>query len=261
MSLILEMDNARIANQIAKLARVRKVPLQEAVRDAGRLFLRYVMSITPPGSKFDLKTENWTEKRMLGERTVSTDIRKRFLTTDNIRLIARNSGSDIKLGDRLKRAAEREDGTLVKRLENLGLHIEKVTRVVNKEDHRRARNYRGRVKGGLKVLVASSQSVKAYLKAQTAKVGRAIHGWTKAASALGFTRYPAWVKRQTGSTGIFMEVKSDVAPYIIVGNDVPYIQAAGLESRIIDRSARNVARNLPKQVEATMKAIQRKMMR
>jgi hypothetical protein len=128
-------------------------------------------------------------------------------------------------------------------------------------DHKSARNYRGRVKATHSKILVSDQSLISYMKRKIRLVGTAMHGWVKAIDALGVKRIPGWIRRQKGSSGIYQQVLVGDKPYVIIGNDVPYIQETGLENRIIDRSITNLLRNLPKQIEQTIKGIERKAMK
>jgi hypothetical protein len=231
------MAGRRSEFDISKLVgRVRQIPglidreLKPLVYQEARLFVREVVSWTPPASQG--KTGLKAKKQ--GEAAVERDIRRVYGTLadgyETIREIDPaaaaaywflvKEGNYIAAGDILRTFGARQFGS---------------TRSFAKFDggamHKRFRNRRGRIaRNRVMMIVTDQAALTAYIRKMQGRVGLLASGWASAAAKLG-VRLPAWVTRHgTANGGVAVEIGAGKL-VIVISNKVKYGAAQDLQRR------------------------------
>ncbi len=254
MALAAKLELASFERQVRELARLSGRTIDQELDGQGRLLVRDCVTLTPPftpGSNF---TDSLAAQRRVGIKATSEQVKKAFGDLRKLKMYE----ADTAVGRRLRKLArEGRYEDLRQLLDRLGIKVSGVARAATSEDHKRARNARGRVpKDPKRVFVVNERSIAALVRQKTKRVGIAKGGWTKAAQGLGL-KLPNWITKNARG-GVFTRGKDPAKPYLVVGNVVPFIQQSGAELRIMDRAMKNRLRNLPKQVEAALQATARK---
>lgn len=252
----LNLDAARFDRDVRKLASLTKTTAKQALDAQGRLFVGDVTRATPPFTP----GRNWTEpfgvQRQVGISATTGQVRSLFQPLRDLRVYRTEAqGRDGSLGRSIRKLVREGRLDEVQRLlEKIGIKSFRVVHEATVAEHNQARDSRGRVQrpGKKRRIVVNAGSIEKLVSRKVKHVGMAKSGWRVAADALGF-KMPAWIRKMTGS-GIFQRTGSADSPVIGIGNAVPYIQGSGQELGIMQWAWRNRLRNLPKQVEATLKA-------
>jgi hypothetical protein len=135
-------------------------------------------------------------------------------------------------------------------------------------DKRRGRVWRGSAKNmddkigrwrARDTLWVPGHMLKAYLAKMKAHVGTAKAGWLKAYTALGGTRAPDWVLRQSQRQGVFVNGLNNPKPFIEVRNaskwGVRNNNSADIVSKALSYRARDMQRYLDKMMDLARRGI------
>lgn len=239
---------AEFANQILNLQRVTQRALADVVKDEARLFVQDAIKMTPPfGSSPN--QESFASQKRVGEAAVKRDLGRSFTILDPSKIRDRRVRKD------LEKAARKGDMETVKRLLlYCKIPVNSVLREATAAEHAKLRDKRGRVQKWQKVWVLRTQSVGRVLRAARSHIGRGKAGWMEAAKALG-VKVPDWISRHVSSPGRVQDLtKGTDKPRIIVSNEVPFIQEAGADLRIVNRAMANRIRNIKVKIEKAVRA-------
>lgn len=252
----LNLDTARFDRDCRKLAELTGKSAEKILDEQGRLFLGDCVRATPPFTPGKNWSEPFEAQRQAGVSATSGQVRSLFQPIKELRVFRTiaigRAGAVGRSVRKLVSAGRFEEANRL--LNKIGIRSMKIVMEANSAEHKQARDKRGRIQGASrkKRLVIQADSIEKLANRKVLHVGMAKSGWRIAAKALRLG-LPNWVRRHAGS-GIFQRSGEKGSPVIALGNAVPYIQASGQELGIMQWAWRNRLRNLPKQVEATLKA-------
>lgn len=243
------LDTREFSAAARDLKRVVRKDSATIVRQQTRLGVRDAVKMTPP-FRTGGQNEPFNVQRRAGENAVREDISRVFQPIDSLD-VYRNPGSEV--GVALRRAVRRRDTKAVEALlRRIGITlIAGVLVDVRPEMHVRARSRRGRVSPRRRpYIVLRSAGVRRYVREQVQKVGNAKGRWPILQSG---NKAPRWIMRH-GRRGLWDDdSKHPTKPSITFGNTAFYIQATGMELRIMQRVIANRIHNMKAVTERTLK--------
>jgi len=241
-----EFDTKRFNKDLNQMMVVGDLSAAAVVTRAARQIVRNAFRLTPPTGEGGL-TQDIGAQRKLGEEAVRRDIAvKAFPLLSKLRIIQENTDA----GEWIKTLADRGDFKNASEvMKKIGFKISGIIAKPAERLHKSMRNQRsGRVRrGALPYFVARDGSVEIFVKEKQGEVGKAKGGWLRAFTALRMPM-PKWCSKHN-SPGHFRGITDKSKPAIEFGNNVPYIQRAGRELRIIENASAYVARQMPKELE------------
>jgi hypothetical protein len=220
------------------------------VRQEAKLFIEDCIALTPPFGQAP-STENSKAQEKIGKDAVARDIGKVFQPLAKLR-VAQGGTPLSRRFQKLIRSRNIPGITAI--LKNLGFDNFRVIERVDPAIHRADRIGNGHVRRNPVLnYVVNAPSVAQYVRTEQAKVGFAKAGWQAAAAALK-AKVPAWIKKHAGAAGSVIDNTRDkLNPHIIVANEVPYIQKAGQDLRIVQRALDSRRVNLQAKIEFELK--------
>jgi hypothetical protein len=233
---------AEFSADIERLVRETGRTALDVVLQEGKLLEQDLVKLTPPFGSAP-STESFNAQRKVGENAVERDVKRVFhiVDLDSIR-------SD-RLRDRLRELVRKQDLAGIKAaLKDAKIKVNDVVREASADIHEKFRDSRGRVQRPKWIWVASDRSLKRYLKAAKAMVGKAKAGWAAGAQALG-VRLPNWITRHGSGGGSVQIDRNPQSPQITIRNAVPYIQTAGGDLKVVETAIRNRMRNIRVKLE------------
>lgn len=267
------IDHGHWSNQVRKLNRIMKQTMEETLRGQGKLFVRDAIRFTPPFGDAPI-TEPFATQLEIGREAVFRDRKRVFLEASSMRELCQGRfGREItRLVAKGNTAKANELLTKNLKRKNAGLQLSALDMT-----WRGKRNRRGAVpKGNLPTILhdgvqpdynpqlndlramPQDPELRRILNEKLARVGAAKSGWLKAAAGLKLP-LPSWIKKGKGAqSGTFRETGTSATFAVEMRNNVPFIQAAGRELKIVARAWKNRERNIQKQIEAAWKAAKRK---
>lgn len=266
------IDHGHWSNQVRKLNRIMKQTMEDTLRGQGKLFVRDAIRFTPPFGDAPI-TEPFATQLEIGKEAVLRDRKNVFKEASSIRKLCEG-----RFGENItKLVAEGKTATANELLmKELGVRNSGLQLSVLGPTWERKRDRRGKVRSvypyilhdgvlpnynpGLNDLRAMPQDpeLRRLLEQKLARVGAAKSGWLKAAAGLKLP-LPRWIKKGKGAqSGTFRETGTSATFAVEMRNNVPFIQAAGRELKIVNRAWKNRERNIQKQIEAAWKAAKRK---
>jgi len=258
MTFGIKVETAQLENALRALAAGTGKELRRALReDLGRPLVADLIKFTPPNIFKGARQQSHTEQRKIGQSRVRMDLRRLFKGKAQLDAMSKAKGT---LGAAIARAVKAGDITLANQLLTRGHWKETAAYEPTRALHRAARNSRGRVaKTAAGIFVHNEAARREFLADRLRFVGLGKSGWNTAADGVGLAsrHRPAYV-RALGGDGVYTEEGSAAAPVMTLGNNVPHIQEAGRELRIIDAALKVRRQLLPKQLEQTLRAIARK---
>lgn len=214
------MDTREFSRAVRALQAARRVSFQRLLRDQARLFVRDVLKLTPPRGRAAI-SESFNAQKRRGEKRVERDILKVFMPVSALKILSEPQNAS--LAESLGSAIRRQDWAVAEAiLVRLGFSSIRVE--PDATEHDQARDRRGQVNRRQRpTIILHVASVKKYIKAQLAHVGKTKAGWLLAANALGVP-VPQWIRRHGGATpGLFRdETPNSSNPSITIGNLVIY---------------------------------------
>lgn len=256
----LTLDKARFDRDVRKLAAVMNVGLNDALTGQVKLMTADCIKATPPFTPGKNWTESHGKARAVGRNATEGQIRSVFEPLRELGIYRQVLRGKEGRGGRQLRAlirAGRFDAAS-ELLRRLGIRNNGIIDEATSSIHSKLRDRRGRIQNpkNKRQLVINRQSIDRLVKRKLGHVGMAKSGWVTAARALKLP-VPRWINNHNG-VGIFHRSGPANHPAITVVNAVPFIQGTGQELGIIEWAFRNRLRNLPKQIENTLRAQARK---
>ena len=288
MKIVAAIERGHLTNQLNKLARVMGQTITEVVKGQARLVARDCIKRTPPftGKPYKPNTESFASQFKAGEKAIRQDILRVFRPANSFwSLTLDRSGNKGDIAKAAAKAARAGDLEAFKRLKIKSPALQKIKAIQRSATLAAYDETRSRSKGrpsprfpGIlihkgtvpaweqrdgKKGVTSYGGIAAIYKAKVAMIGLGKAGWLKALEGLGGTSKMSarWINRHSGKasgSGILKwSGKDTTKPSVTAGNAVPHVQQAGQERRIIENALRDRMRNLPKQIEAAVRAQKR----
>jgi hypothetical protein len=258
MTFGIQVEIAQLENALRALASGTGKELRRALReDLGRPLVADLIKFTPPNIFKGARQQSHTEQRKIGQSRVRMDLRRLFIGKAQLDALRAAKGT---LGASIARAVKVGDINLANQLLTRGHWRETAAYEPTRALHRAARDARGRVAKNAKgIFVHNEAARREFLADRLRFVGLGKSGWNTAADGVGLAarHRPAYV-RALGGDGVYTEEGTAAAPVMTLGNNVPHIQAAGRELRIIDAALKVRRQLLPKQLEQTLRAIARR---
>ena len=253
----IKVEIAQLENSLRALAAATGKELRRALReDLGRPLVADLIKFTPPNKFKGARQQSHPQQRKIGQTMVRSDINRLFKSPRSIGL---RKGKK-RLGAQIALAIEAGDIALANLLLTRGHWRQTAAYEPTRALHRAARNSRGRVAIYAKsIFVHNEAARREFLADRLRFVGLGKSGWNTAADGVGLAdrHRPAYV-RALGGDGVYTEEGSADSPVMTLGNNVPHIQEAGRELRIIDAALKVRRQLLPRQLEQTLRAIARK---
>jgi len=254
----IKVETSQLENALRALASATGKELRRALReDLGRPLVADLIKFTPPNTWKGARQQSHAEQRRIGRAVVTKDLNRLFKGTKTINALI---AGKAKLGAAIGRAVKVGDIALANQLLTRGHWRQTAAYEPTRALHRAARNSRGRVAIYAKSIYVHNEAARREFLADRLRfVGLGKSGWNTAADGVGLAsrHRPAYV-RALGGDGVYTEEGSAAAPVMTLGNNVPHIQEAGRELRIIDAALKVRRQLLPKQLEQTLRAIARK---
>jgi hypothetical protein len=244
----LQTNAAEFARELTRRAARLQNPLQTVLVEQARLAVRDAIALTPPFGPTPF-SEGPRLQRQLGQNAVRRDIARAFRWTGDTQI------RDPKLRDRIRHLTRRGDVAAIQAIfDRIGIR-HTVARDATVAAHTAQRDRRGQIRDAKRAqYILSRPSITRLLRDKLAAVGKAKAGWTPAARALG-APVPAYIAAQPTAGQGTIEIRlTEQDPSITIGNQVPYIQARGIELGILDAIIRNRARNMAAQAERALQA-------
>lgn len=254
----IDLDHARFDRDVRRLSYALKVPFREAVEGQARLFVRDCIRATPPFSPGKNWTESLSKQHQVGKQATGGQVRDLFKDIRELDLFRKTELGKAGRAGRSFRKLIREGrmNEAVELANKLGLKVRNITTAATSSIHSKFRDRLGRIKRRQLVHVINASSIERLANRKISHVGLAKSGWALAARNLKLG-LPKWIKSHAGQ-GIFQRIGDAIKPGVIVGNAVPFIQGTGMELGIMKWAFNNRLRNLPKQIERTLKAQMKK---
>lgn len=253
-----KVETAQLENALRALASATGKELRRSLReDLGRPLVADLIKFTPPNTWRGARRQSHTEQRKIGRERVTKDLNRLFLGRKQLDALRKAKGT---LGASIARAVKVGDIALANQLLERGKWREAAALEPTRALHRAARDSRGRVaKRASGIFVHNEAARREFLADRLRFVGLGKSGWNTAADGVGLPdrHRPAYI-RALGGDGVYTEEGSAAAPVMTLGNNVPHIQAAGRELRIIDAALKVRRQLLPRQLEQTLRAIARR---
>lgn len=256
----LTLDKARFDRDVRKLAAVMNVGLNDALTGQVKLMVRDCMKATPPFTPGKNWTEGFDAQKVAGESATAGQVRSIYEDIKKLRIYSQiKLGKAGRAGSYLRKLiADGDTSAATTLLNKLKIRTAGIVGEASSASHRAARDRRGRIQNpkNHRMFVMRAGSIERLAARKVANVGMAKSGWVTAARALKLP-VSRWIKKHNGA-GIFHRSGTADKPAITVANAVPFIQGTGQELGIVEWAFRNRLRNLPKQVERTLRAQARK---
>lgn len=239
-----DFDTQRFKRDMNELMVVGGLSSSAVVTRASRQVVRNAFRLTPPTGRGGMTQSPGAQKK-LGESAVRRDIANRaFPLLSKLKVMQEQNDFSQDIGNLVARGDFKRVADI---FERIGFRISGVVARPARGLHNRMRT-KGRVSIKVKpYLVAREGNVDPFVKAVQKDVGKAKSGWVRAMIALKLP-VPAWVSRHS-MPGFFRGVTDKQNPLIEFANQVPYIQEAGREMRIMDYASSHVAAMMPKELE------------
>jgi hypothetical protein len=240
MNLQVDVDHQAYGEALAEFIRYHGATLPKALRSEGRQLALRLVKFTPP------KTLSQ------GRKAVARDIQRAVQPLKPAQFDSKRIRQLIRKKDR--EALEAVFGNFPN---TSSLHGVKVIDPNFPEDHRKARDRRGRVRKFQRVVTPDAAKVRDYIKTVQERVGRGRAGWAVALLALGGNTQGWIVRHAKPDTGEIQD-RSDVRGFIQMDNRSEWAEA-GDEDRIVANAIRSRTRNVREalakaQAEAIRKA-------
>jgi hypothetical protein len=232
-----------------------KVEIGEAIRRQMRLLVTDLLKLTPPFGSRGARNESFGFQRKIGEQAVTRDIRRVFVSIEEI--AARNT----KLGAGIQSALEKNNMAVLGKGNSLPELLVKA-KVADTPDHALARiielpsdaqhnqfrDSRGRVKKRIPFpfLVKRTAALKQYIKFDLHLVGELKGGWGVAAKRFGASA-PVWISRHFSGEVVDQTNATD-NPFAIARNTVSYIGANNADIRITTNALQDRAVSMERQI-------------
>jgi hypothetical protein len=188
------LDTAGFSRGVRELINITGRSAGDLIRQQARLFLKDVLYLTPPRNKHPL-SESFAAQRRTGEAAVRRDIRKVFVSVENLHMV--KNPTNAKLGKRLRKLSRSGNIAGVQAiLRNIGVSNPQVLASAQASVHKGARDKRGRVARGSGHFVLSEASIKSYLKTAQSHVGKWKSGWLACAKHLKVA-VPTWISKHS----------------------------------------------------------------
>lgn len=258
MNIGFKIETAQLENALRALAGATGKELRRSLReDLGRPLVADLIKFTPPNVFKGARRQTAAQQRKIGRDSVKADLGRLFKGPKSLANARKKKGS---LGYQIARAVKVGDITLANELLARGHWRNTAAYEPTRALHRAARDSRGRVAKKAKgIYIHNEAARREYLEDRLRFVGLGKSGWNTAAAGVGLSsrNWPDYI-RSLGGDGVYTEEGSDAAPVMTLGNNVPFIQAAGRELRIIDAALKVRRQFLPRQLDYTLRAIARK---
>lgn len=246
-----------------RLRQARGTSTGAELRRRGRIISMDCMRATPPflqkgGVTKGMLTQSWNTQKRTGEKRTKRDVERVYQTLEGIKILAKGNQRFARLKAQIAAYARRGDFQKIQDiLKNFGLTLP-VIKVADPDVHKRARGYRGRVKGGPRVVVLNKASIGKLVKTQVAHVGKTKAGWVAGAKGLGATDIPNWITRHSTPGSIsdrsgaqLLRQSIKVRNRVSWGNQLSDLaivdKVVEINGRKMDREAREIIRgNLKK---------------
>ena len=282
------IDRVELRQNLEKLSRVMGQTFHEVVKGQARLITRDCIKRTPPftGQKGQFKpnTEGFPKQLRAGEIAIRNDLLRVFRPANSFWSMCKDKdGNKGELAKKAARLARRGDLEGLKKLNFRSPILQKIKALQRQADPNYYEMTRSPATGrpytrpnGVLVhkgtvptweTTVGKRGVTNYgglskiYKAKIARIGLAKAGWLTALKRLdGTPKMSArWINRHQGrATGYLRwNVTKPAFPVVTVANTVPHVQQAGRERRIVENAIRDRSRNLPKQIEAAVRAQKR----
>ena len=282
------IDRVDLRQNLEKLSRVMGQTFHEVVKGQARLITRDCIKRTPPftGQKGQFKpnTEGFPKQLKAGENAIRNDLLRVFRPANTFwSLCVDKDGNKGALAKAAAKFARRGDLEGLKNLPFKSPFLRSIVGIQRTADPTYYESWRNNSRGrppikSKGVLVhrgtvptwestVGKRGVTNYgglskiYKAKVARIGLAKAGWLTALNRLdGTAKMSArWINRHKGRATGFLRwnVSQPAFPVVTVANTVPHVQQAGQERRIVENALRDRMRNLPKQVEAAVRAQRR----
>lgn len=231
----MKFDTSKIRGNLARLVKATGRAKRDAVRMAGRGFIRTIVDITPPASG---RADNRARKR--GEGAIASDLRKLFVVVSG-----RQLGEFVEhFGGRSVRESFGHEGAAA-----LGLIERRVMHSASEmaQWHAARRTSNGRVLTiagggagnyynahatttglrvmdlrGIDVAYVERHIFETYLRRVQALVGFLAAGWNLPARTLGVI-LPAWIRRHSTAPGVCREIVLGPRLRLQISNQVSYV--------------------------------------
>jgi hypothetical protein len=277
MDIRAQLETAEFENACRRLAAGTKRALPAILDQAARLVVRDAIYFTPPFDNSSMEARATLgmrdqrmplkEQRAIGEHAVTVQLRSLFMPLDAIRTFQDNAAGtkDHALSRAIGKAARAGNLALANQLLERGGWRERIIGGPTRALHNANRDKRGRInrtanvgdkRSGTRYFVQDAGALTAYIAGRVKKVLTGKAGWVKAGQALGL-KLPAYFTKLGGS-GVFSRSGTADKPAVVVGNAVPYIQAAGAELRVMTMATANVRRNFPTYIAHVLRGEARK---
>lgn len=282
------IDRVDLRQNLEKLARVMGKTFAEVVKEQARLVVRDCIKRTPPftGQKkaYRPNTEGFASQFKAGETAIRNDILRVFRPANSFwSLCIDKDGNKGDLAKKAAKLARRGDLDGIKKLNFRSPILQKIKALQRLADPHYYEMTRSPSKGrpylktgGVLVHkgtvptwettvgkrgVTNYGGINKIYKAKVARIGLGKAGWLPALKRLdGTPKMSArWINRHEGrATGYLRwNVTKPAFPVVTIANTVPFIQQAGQQRRIVENALRDRSRNLPKQIEAAVRAQKR----
>lgn len=282
------IDRVELRQNLEKLSRVMGQTFHEVVKGQARLITRDCIKRTPPftGQKGQFKpnTEGFPKQLKAGEIAIRNDLLRVFRPANSFwSLCIDKDGNKGDLAKAAAKFARRGDLEGIKSLPFKSPFLRSIVGIQRTADPTYYESWRNNSRGrppikSKGVLVhkgtvptwessVGKRGVTNYgglskiYKAKVARIGLAKAGWLTALERLNGTPKMSarWINRHKGrATGwLRWNVSKPAFPVVTVANTVPHVQQAGQERRIVENALRDRMRNLPKQIEAAVRAQER----
>jgi hypothetical protein len=253
----IQVEAAHVARAIDRLSFNFGIPVDQAIEVQMGLILQRVQKWTPPHRG---RGGNTIADRQAGERAVSREIQRLFLTPWEVFDIARREKSRA-FARVLHRAIRERNVALVQELARQVPSLSTITVALAPDEglHRRSRNRRGKVPKNEKPkqIVLTERQLKRYVGRVRKHVGKAKKGWSAGLDgSRARQKSPAWVKRVQGTRGRWKKPNVQRGVPAEAANDAPSI--GSLERRLVRESMRAQARALTNQVQGALRHAARK---
>lgn len=282
------IDRADLRQNLEKLSRVMGQTFHEVVKGQARLITRDCIKRTPPftGKKGEYapNTEPFPSQLKAGQDAIRNDLLRVFRPANSFwSLCADRDGNKGELAKAAAKFARRGDLEGLKSLPFKSPFLRSIVGLQKAADptyyEGLRNNSRGRPPIKSKGVLVHNGKVPTFqnavtprgltnygglakiYKAKIARIGLAKAGWLTALNRLDGTAKMSskWINRHKGrATGYLRwNVTKPAFPVVTVANTVPHVQQAGRERRIVENALRDRSRNLPKQIEAAVRAQKR----
>lgn len=250
--MLIKIDMREFERAMNRFGSESKKSAAVLLRQQAKLFVRDVVSITPPA--------HTTKASEIISGASALKVGKNKLVGDIMRIVQPMSQAQLDNTNDESYASFNHEGAgrigeiLHKRLRSIA-EIEKWHQsrrnkrgVVPKINKRATTGLRKRDMRGLDVGYTTPGLLTAYVKAQVAKIGILASGWNAAANRLGLS-LPAWITRHGSSRGDCEIITTSRSLKIIVTNAVRFVGDVKGVDRRVQWALNNRARQMDKQMD------------